>query len=57
MPLQQYDEKWRLQRKLARTALGSDAVKKYYDVQTQATAVMCQSFLMDPSHFRDHVRL
>lgn len=57
MPLQQYDEKWRLQRKLARTALSSDAVKKYYDVQVQAAAVMCQSFLTDPSHFRDHVRL
>jgi len=32
MPLQQYDEKWHLQQKLARTALGNDAVKKYYDI-------------------------
>ncbi|KAF8885234.1 cytochrome P450 [Gymnopilus junonius] len=57
MPLLQYDDKWRLQRKLARTALSGDAVKKYHGVQSHVAALMCNSFLTDPAHFRDHTRL
>lgn len=57
MPLLQYDHQWRLQRKLARTALSPDAVKKYHHIQAKLAALMCQSFLENPVKFRDHIRL
>ncbi|KAF9058453.1 cytochrome P450 [Rhodocollybia butyracea] len=57
MPLLPYNYQWRLQRKLAKKALSSLEVKKYHTTQTQLAALMCHSFITDPLHFRDHVRL
>ncbi|KAJ4480284.1 cytochrome P450 [Lentinula aciculospora] len=57
MSMLQYNDTWRLQRKLSKTALSSDAVKDYQDIQARVAAQMCISFLTDPTHFRDHIRL
>ncbi|KAJ3807552.1 cytochrome P450 [Lentinula aff. lateritia] len=57
MPLLQHNDTWRLQRKLAKTALNNDAVKEYEDTQTEVAALMCLSLLTDPKHFREHIRL
>ncbi|KAJ3927488.1 MAG: cytochrome P450 [Lentinula lateritia] len=57
MPLLQHNDTWRLQRKLAKTALNNDAVKEYEDTQAEVAALMCLSLLTDPTHFREHIRL
>jgi cytochrome P450 len=57
MPLLSNNAAWREQRKLAHTALSPTAVKRYYIVQEDLAALLCQQFLDEPEHFFDHVRL
>ncbi|KAI0812779.1 cytochrome P450, partial [Irpex lacteus] len=48
---------WQLHRKLAHTAFSQESVKKYQPTQEDVAILMSTSFLEDPEHFIDHVRL
>ncbi|KZP26341.1 cytochrome P450 [Athelia psychrophila] len=57
MPLMDYGPQWKFHRKLARTALSPESVKKYRYIQEQLAVMMCQLFLHKPREFDDHIRL
>ncbi|EKM49581.1 uncharacterized protein PHACADRAFT_154053 [Phanerochaete carnosa HHB-10118-sp] len=57
MPLLNYNQEWRAQRKLAHHALGPRAVKQYYVVQEDLAALFSKQILEDPEGFFSHVRL
>ena len=57
MPLMDYGPEWRFHRKLVRTALSPEAVKKYRPLQEQLAVLMAQLFLERPAEFDNHIRL
>jgi cytochrome P450 len=57
MPMLQYGSTWREHRKLARTALSPDAVKKYHKVQEDIVAMFVNSLLEQPADFVSQLRL
>ncbi|KAI0759411.1 cytochrome P450 [Trametes elegans] len=57
MPLLPYGNEWKVQRKLAHTALSPSAVKQYYSVQERIATMLCRDILNQPRGFFDHVRL
>lgn len=57
MPLRMHDHGWKLQRKLARTAMSLDAVKKYHPLLEDVAAMLCESLRVDPGTFTHHIRL
>ncbi|EKM50920.1 uncharacterized protein PHACADRAFT_151345 [Phanerochaete carnosa HHB-10118-sp] len=57
MPLLNYNEEWRAQRKLAHHALSPRAVKQYHVVQEDLAALLSKQILEDPEDFFSHVRL
>lgn len=57
MPLLPYGEEWRIQRKLAHSALSPSAVKKYYTIQEDLAAILGKQLLDNPEEFFDHIRL
>ncbi|KAF7432586.1 hypothetical protein PC9H_004528 [Pleurotus ostreatus] len=56
-PLLPCDDVWKLHRKLARTALSPDAIKKYHIVQEDIAALLNKSLCDDPDDFRQTFRL
>ncbi|KDQ29819.1 hypothetical protein PLEOSDRAFT_1039344 [Pleurotus ostreatus PC15] len=56
-PLLPCDDVWKLHRKLARTALSPDAIKKYHIVQEDIAALLNKSLCDDPDDFRQNFRL
>ncbi|KAF4601638.1 hypothetical protein EYR40_004837 [Pleurotus pulmonarius] len=56
-PLLPCDDVWKLHRKLARTALNPDAIKKYHVVQEDIAALLNKSLCDDPNDFRESFRL
>ncbi|KAI0704573.1 cytochrome P450 [Earliella scabrosa] len=57
MPLLPYREEWRMQRKLAHSALSPAAVKKYYTIQEDLAAILAKQLIDSPEDFFDHIRL
>ncbi|KAI0739410.1 cytochrome P450 [Daedaleopsis nitida] len=57
MPLLPYGEEWRIQRKLAHSALSPSAVRKYYTIQEDLAATLGKQLLDNPDDFFNHIRL
>lgn len=57
MPLMDYGSQWKFHRKLARSALSPESVKKYRYIQEQLAMMMCELFLHKPREFDNHIRL
>lgn len=57
MPLRMHDHGWKLQRKLSRTAMSLDAVKKYHPLLEDIAALLGESLREDPEAFGHHTRL
>ena len=57
MPLRMHDRGWKLQRKLARTAMSLDAVKQYYPLLEDLAALLSESLRENPEAFGVHIRL
>lgn len=57
MPVLQYGDEWREQRKLAHVALSPAAVKNYHSIQEDHAAKLSKQLLDSPLEFFDHARL
>ncbi|KAF4571534.1 hypothetical protein EYR36_008874 [Pleurotus pulmonarius] len=57
MPLRLHDRGWKLQRKLARTAMSPDAVKQYHPLLEDIAALLSESLRETPEAFGVHIRL
>ncbi|KAI0644111.1 cytochrome P450 [Trametes meyenii] len=57
IPMQQYGDEWRIQRKLAHTALSISTVQKYHVIQEDLAALMSRQILETPQDFFSHVRV
>ncbi|KAF8993245.1 cytochrome P450 [Cyathus striatus] len=57
MPMLSYGGKYKQQRKLCHSALSSEAVKKYYDLQANAAAMYILSLINTPDNFLPQLRL
>ncbi|KAF9489452.1 cytochrome P450 [Pleurotus eryngii] len=57
MPLRMHDHGWKLQRKLARSAMSLDAVKRYHPLLEEVATMLSESLRVDPETFTHHIRL
>lgn len=57
MPVLQYGDEWREQRKLAHVALSPAAVKNYHSIQEDHAVKLSKQLLDSPLEFFDHARL
>ncbi|KAJ8086070.1 hypothetical protein PM082_004889 [Marasmius tenuissimus] len=57
LPLLPYDTALKKQRKLCHAALSIEAVRKYHDIQQDASVLFLYSILEKPSQFMDQLRL
>lgn len=55
--LHSYDKEWRDQRKLARAALGMEAVSGYHPLLEQTAATLCKDILEAPADFCEHLQM